>query len=179
MDDIVFSLDPGSIRTGWAVMQFPEQLIEAGLILPDKVRAESEFRIAAMCRDLRQLLNKWQPETIVIEWTSGKVGRRRHKGGGAGLAIYGISIGALWQTCEAWRCSLPIEQQLDVKILLIRENVWTNSILKSDRAAAVASLFPEYKVEQDTGGDIADALGLGLWYLRERKVRLAAMVSGA
>jgi len=173
MDDIVFSLDPGSIRTGWAVMQFPEQLIEAGLILPDKVRAESEFRIAAMCRDLRQLLNKWQPETIVIEWTSGKVGKRRHKGSGAGLGVHGAATGALWQTCEAWRYSLPIEQQLEFKILLVRENVWTHSVPKEDRIAAVANLFPQYKPEDDRGGDIADALGLGLWYLREQRVILA------
>jgi len=172
MNDIVFAIDPGSIRSGWCVMKPPEQLVEAGLLLPNKLRALPEFRINDQCESLRELLNKWQPKTILLEWTSGKVGRKRHRGQGAGLAIYGISVGSLWQVVLAWRRALPAKQQLEVKVELILENLWCRQIPKSERIATVAATFPEYNASQDPGGDIADALGLAVWYLRERVVKL-------
>ena len=107
MKDLIFSLDPGSKKTGWALMRAPERLIRAGLLLPDKQKNPSELRIAAMCRSLWDLLNHWQPRDIVIEWTSGKV-QRRHKGGGAGLAVHGAATGAIWREVVAWlRYQLP------------------------------------------------------------------------
>jgi hypothetical protein len=175
MNNLIFGLDPGSIRSGWAILDYREQLIEAGSMY-GKTKADPEFRISAMCHDLRQLLSKWQPKTIVIEITSGKVGRKRHTGCGSGLAVYGMAVGSLWQICEAWRFSLPIEQQFDVKILLIRENDWTRQVPKEDRNAAIAAMFTEYKIQDDPGGDVADAIGLGLWFLHEQIVRLAELV---
>ena len=36
MNDIVFTIDPGSKKTGWCVMDGRCQLLQAGLIKPDK-----------------------------------------------------------------------------------------------------------------------------------------------
>lgn len=171
MNDIIFSLDPGSLKTGWALMRPPEQLIKAGLLLPDKQKNPSELRIAAMCRSLWELLNHWQPRDIVIEWTSGKV-QRRHKGGGAGLAVHGAATGSLYRECVAWLRWQPPQNQLETNVILVRENDWSRGIPKKERAAAISAIFTQYKPEQDPGGDIADAIGLNVWYQREQAVRL-------
>lgn len=163
MNGPVLSIDPGSKRTGWAVLTQREQLLQAGLLTGDKGIDHAEFRITAMCRGLHELLEEWQPETVLIEWSSGHVGRRRHKGGGAGLATYGIAIGGLWQVAVAWARSCEPPAQ----VRCIEENLWTNRVPKEDRVVAVAQRFREYRIEDDPGGDIADAIGLGLWWIRE------------
>jgi len=171
-DKLIFSIDPGSKKTGWAVMAAREQLIQAGLLLPDKQSTAPEFRIHRMCEDLRNLLDEIQPAVILIEWTSGKVGKKRHGGGGAGLAIHGAATGALWREVLAWRRALPAEQQLAVKVELTLENVWTRGVPKKKRIDAVNVAFPQYDPEKDRGGDIGDAIGLAIWYQREQTVRL-------
>ncbi len=176
MNDVLFSIDPGSVRTGWAVIKDPERLIEAGLLLPDKRAAAAELRINSMCQDLWLLLDKHQPKSILIEWTSGHVGRKRHHGGGAGLAVYGVSIGALWREAVAWRRSLPTNDGIEVEIILMSENEWTRGVPKVDRQAAIADIFPEYQIKQDPGGDIADAPGLAVWYLRRKIINLVEAI---
>jgi len=176
MNDIVFAIDPGSKKTGWAVMGAREKLIQAGLLLPDKQSIAPEFRIHRMCEDLRNLLDELQPAVIVVEWTSGKVGRKRHRGQGAGLAIYGIAVGSLWREVLAWRRALPAEQQLKVKVELVLENTWTRGIPKRKRIDAVNAAFPQYDPELDRGGDVADAIGLACFYQRECLLRAAELV---
>jgi hypothetical protein len=171
-NNVIFAIDPGSIKTGWAVLELPERLIEAGLLLPDKRAAGAEFRIDSICISLWELLDKHRPATILLEWPSGHVGRKRHHGGGAGLSIYGAACGSLWRECVAWRRSLPPEERIEVIIRLILESEWTRGIPKQDRAAVVAATFPEYRPEDDTGMDISDALGLAVWYSRRQMLKL-------
>lgn len=176
MHGTILSLDPSSTCTGWALMDRSARLLQGGLLTPDKLKTDPQFRIAAMCRDLRQLLDELQPEMILIEWPSGHVGTKRHHGGGAGLSIYGAACGGLWQVCEHWLRSLPPEQQNDREVELILENDWTRGVPKVDRVAGVASRFSEYSIEQDPGGDLADAIGLGVWFLTEYRARLAEQI---
>jgi len=172
MNDLILSIDPGSLRTGWALMKPPEHLVKAGLLLPNKQTAPSEFRIDAMCRSLWTILNYYQSKIILVEWTSGKVGKRHGSGGGAGLAVHGAATGALWREVVAWIRYRPPQIQLETDIVLIRENEWTRGVPKQDRAFSIAAMFPEYKIEDDPGCDIADAIGLAVWYMREQAVRL-------
>lgn len=172
MNDLIFSLDPSSTRTGWALLGRAGQLLQAGLLLPDKVRSEPQFRILRMADDLRQLLNELAPGTVVIEITSGKVGTNRHKGSGAGLGVYGMAVGFLWAVAECWLRQLPAEQRGKTEIVLVKENDWTNRIPKTDRIAAVAAEFSEYESAKDPNGDVADAIALGLWWLKEFRVQL-------
>ena len=173
IDDLILALDPGSICSGWAVMDRSERLIEAGILTPDKTGLASQFRIARMCEDLIQLLAEWEPGMVVIEWTSGKVVRSRHKGHGAGLAVHGAATGALWQAAEAWRRALPAEQQNETQILLITENLWTGGVPKRDRLDGIAAVFNQYNPKNDKTGDMGDAIGLALWHIKERRVQLA------
>lgn len=163
MNDPVLSIDPGSKRTGWTVLTQREQLLQVSVLTGDKTTDPAEFRIAAMCRGLRELLDEWQPGAVLIEWSSGHVGRQRHRGAGAGLVVYGIAIGALWQVVVAWARSCEPPAQ----VCCIEENLWTNRVPKEDHIAAIVQRFREYRIEDDPCGDIADAIGLGLWWVRE------------
>lgn len=139
----------------------------------DNPKAGSEIRIADMCNGIWSLLNYWLPGVVILEWCTGKVGRRHGTGGGAGLAVYGASCGALWREVCAWLRYQPPEKELITKIILINENTWTRGINKRDRQIAIADLFPGYRIEQDGGADLADAIGLAVFYQREKTVRLA------
>ena len=171
MNGPAFAIDPGSKKTGWAVLTEREQLVSAGLLTGDKTTDSAELRIRAMCRGLVFLLDEWQPGTVLIEWSSGHVGRRRHQGGGAGLAVYGIAIGALWQTAESWATTGEAESGGPrARVCCIAENLWTNRVPKADRLTAVAQQFPAYRVEDDPGGDVGDAIALGVWWCKEQQL---------
>lgn len=179
MSHIIFSIDPGSQRSGWAAITSEEKLVEAGLLLPERTRDEAATRLQVMMHDLTQLLIQYQPGVIVLEWTSGKVVASRHQGGGAGLAIYGIAIGALWAVSRQWAHVSRMAGQ-PCQVVCIRENEWTQGRPKlrrqiGGRAALsrvdlVQHRYPAYVPEKDPGGDVADAIGLNLWYQHKQKL---------
>ena len=159
----VLSLDPSSTVVGWSVMASATRLIGAGLITPAIHSEPSYGRICGMRHDLRDLLDEQQPATILIEWTRGKVGKRHH-GRGAGLAVYGCGVGAMATECEHWSETHP------AAVVPIYENDWTRGVPKRDRQLAIASMFDQYRVGDDPGGDMADAIGLGVWWFRQRNL---------
>lgn len=171
VENIIFSLDPGSCKCEWCVVTREKELVAGGHLLPRKIKASNDVRIGDMCADLRVLLNEWMPKIVLIEWCSGHVGRRRHRGAGAYLSIYGISVGALWWTIVTWKESLPEEQQSGIEVVLIDEILWTGGIDKFSRATAIANLFPRYNITKDPGHDLADSIGLCVWYLRDQAIR--------
>lgn len=176
MSDLILAIDPSSKRTGWAVMTMGGQLREAGIITPAKQSAASQYRIASMREDLQTLLEEVRPTIVLIEYVSSHVGRRRHQGEGSGLAVYGCAVGVTWQAVEDWKHTLPAERQSRTLIHLIDPDVWTAGVEKEQRQLAVASEYPTYDPKVDPGGDIADAIGLGVWFQRER---IAMMLKGA
>jgi len=162
----ILALDPSSSRTGYALLTEQETLREAGLLKPGKTTDPAAERIGAMCLDLAELLAALAPDVIVIEWTSGHVGRKRHRGGGAGLAVYGIAIGALWQVARHY--AAPAGARVEI----VAENDWTDGVPKPDRIGNIARLYPAYNPARDTGGDAADAIGLARWWIRRHRLKL-------
>lgn len=156
----LLAIDPGSVNTGYALFE-DDKLVDAGRLHASQTWTPVE-RIHALIADMRKLIADTGPGTIVIEITSGKV-QARHGGGGAGLAIYGVAVGALWATC--------LQHAAQVEAVL--ENVWTCGVPKRSRQMAVAAAYPQYRASQlvDRGGDIADAIGLGLWYMQRTRLR--------
>ncbi|MBN1510565.1 MAG: hypothetical protein JXB13_00990 [Phycisphaerae bacterium] len=179
MTPTVFSLDPGSKQTGWAVLTMDERLVEAGLLLPDRVWDDAATRLAAMKQSLIALLDQYRPQVIVIEWTSGKVIKSRHTGGGAGLPIYGVAVGAFWQVCEYWAEACRREGR-SCAVVRIAENEWTQGRPKLrrriggtpalSRVDLIEHRFPSYVPEKDPGGDVADAIGVNLHYQRRQRL---------
>jgi len=174
---IILAIDPSSTRTGYCVMDFKEELLEAGLILPAKITLDAAQRIKCMCDDIDNILQITKPDYVVVEWTSGKVGSKRHKGNGAGLAIYGVSIGAIWITIEHWAARAcegddkPATAGKPV-VILIDENDWTGGTPKRQRAETIRRLYPTFDFSKDTGGDITDSVGLGRYYIGQKKMEL-------
>lgn len=162
--EVLLALDPSSTVVGYAALRRNRSLIEAGLIEPASRSDASIERVRTMGDDLVTLLDRLRPTVVLVEWTKGKVGRRRHGGQGAGLAVYGAGVG--WMACraECWASGRGCE------VIAVLENDWTRGVPKEARQAAMRTLVPEYAGVEDRGGDIADALGLGLWWLKEQSL---------
>jgi len=161
MNELILSLDPSSTIVGFAFLRIDAGLVRAGVIEPAKRAEPSYRRILSMRIDLRGLLDEYKPGTILIEWTKGKVGRRHH-GRGAGLAVYGCGVGAIATEAEHWA------EANDAEVEAILENDWTRGVPKNTRQIAIANLYQEYRIGNDPGGDIADAIGMAVWWLRRR-----------
>lgn len=157
---IILSLDPSSTIIGYAVMD-DGRLCEAGPITPDQRTGPSYQRVRDMSRYLRQVMDVVRPGVILIEWTKGKVGKR-HLGRGAGLAVYGTGVGAALATADSWA-----EDRPGVLVFPILENDWTRGITKEKRSQLIAQQYPRYRPADDPGGDVADAIGLAAWWIRQ------------
>jgi hypothetical protein len=155
----VLALDPSSTCVGYALLRAADVLVECGRLTPAKARATPAHRIPTIGQELAALLAATTPTEVVIEITSGKVaGHARARGhNGAGLGVYGMAVGYLWRECVA---------AVGESVATVEENVWTAGVPKNRRARYIATLFPVYRTANDPGGDIADAIGLGRWYLQ-------------
>lgn len=162
---MLLALDPSSTRTGYAVFDSAGKIAEAGYLNPRFATDKAWDRIASMIEDLAELLRATAPRRIVIEVPSGKVGGGQRRGAGASLCIYGFAVGAIWATCRSATCN-PTTDEVD-------ERSWTLRVPKEIRRSRVAAEFPEYRkvMSKDGGGDVADAIGIGLWWIEQRRIR--------
>ena len=161
----ILSLDPGIEITGWACMD-GLRLLECATIRPFDNREHATDRINGICAGLLRLLSELGPAVVLIEWDSGHVNRKRHKGGGAGLATHGAVTAALWREAVHWA-----RGRQGAEVVPVDENLWTRGVPKDVRALAVAAEYVTYPQESDIGCNIADAIGLAVWWARERRVR--------
>jgi hypothetical protein len=155
---VILALDPSSTCIGWAKAD-NGRIVEAGRIRPEKGKAEPLDRILSMLADLMLVLLACRdfPRIVVVEIPSGHVGARHH-GGGAGLATYGMAVGAVYAYLQSYRC----------RTVPVKENVWTRGRPKAQRQRELLLTWPEYRKLRDPGGDIADAAGLALWYMEHK-----------
>ena len=166
VNEVILSLDPSSKAIGWAIMLPPVELVGGGVITPDDKTARSFDRIVNMCESLAELLKEIEPGSILIEWTLGKVGQRRHKGGGAGLSVYGAGVGYAAAICRSYTKAVE-----GCELIPILENDWTRGVKKRERQLAVIQEYPHYLPDLDPGGDLSDAIGMAVWWLREQRIR--------
>lgn len=164
---MIISLDPSLTKTGYFVGEMKAgkctNWIEAGFLRPKAKRSgvaiDAYERLDSLYYDTCSLiLGHVGVRHIAIEVTSGKTSKR-HKGNGAGLALYGAAVYAVCAACADIVKRLPYE----VDIYRIYENDWTRGIKKESRQRDIAYSFPQYDLEKDKGGDIADAVGLARW----------------
>lgn len=162
----IIAVDPSSTRTGYAVMQPPGKVIEGGYLTPRRCRDEPIVRATAMGRELRDLIAGEHPHDVVVEVTSGKV-QARHRGGGAGLAVYGMAVGLILGAALYGQVCCPKHWGTH----WVYENEWTQGRPKDARRERLRIEYPQYAAAfaADSGGDLADAIGLGLWWFGERR----------
>ena len=163
---LILGLDPSSTTTGYAILNGPDNLREAGLFAPTNKRAPALERIAEMIDDLTATIADYHPSRAVIEITSGKVGKR-HGGQGAGLAVYGMAVGALW-----WATVKLLGPD---QVTAIDENTWTQGIPKRRRQMELFARFPKYadwaNGGNDPGADAADAIGVARWWMMREQIK--------
>lgn len=170
MSTKLLALDPSSSRTGYAVGTGPARadLIDAGLLVPNGGAALRRLR--QLRHDLINLLREHRPDAIVLEVPSGKV-HGYHRGGGAGLSIYGMAAGVALDVAwhYGWEC-----RRRGIEIKPVDANLWTRGVRKSHRQRCMAHDYQGiYDPRRDPGGDTADALGLLQWWFGQRRAREA------
>lgn len=156
-DGVIVGIDPSSTTTGYARMTLAGELVDAGRFIAP--RKDTPLRRILYMRQAVAELVRGVP-AVVIEITTGKVAAR-HRGGGAGLAVYGMAVGAILVEAE----------HVCDNVLAVTENVWTEGVRKMQRRREIAVMFPAYSaiVKRDPGGDVSDAIGLCLWWLRQHR----------
>jgi len=165
----LLAIDPSSMRTGCAVMDFNGKLLDMLFIKPNAADKPSD-RILYQCADIRGGLDNrifGDLTRIVIEGTAGKINKKRNKGQGAGMAVYGMAVGAMWMTCCGW----SLASKYGCVVTIVAENDWTRGVPKKQRAINMSLLYPQYKPYLDPGLDVGDAIGLGMWWLNEQKMK--------
>ena len=146
--------------------------VTGGIITAKPESKEPIDRIDDMVADVREMLGMFRPVLIVVEITSGKVAGRlqfdkdgQRKKNVQGQGVYGMAVGAVQQACMDWA-----KVHIGVEVLRVKENVWTQKKSKQQRADGIHLLYPTIDWTPDTGNDMADATGLALWGIGERKL---------
>ncbi len=164
----MIALDPSSTCIGYAIFGCEGardyELKSAGRIT-SKPKDKATVRMVKLADEIMDLIDEYDgPRTlIVVEIPSGHVNRGRHGGGGAGLSVYGMAVGYL----------LGRLASVDVDVRMVLENDWTRGIPKGKRQQWVAARHRCYDASKDAGGDVADAIGLGEWWIMEQKLPAA------
>ena len=161
-------IDPASRETGWCVAMPAEDygvmVLAAGVIGFDLRHDKNPYlRVNDIRHGLEHIMNKLDKSLSVfaIEVTSGKVNRGRHKGGGAGLAIHGVSVGALWTCGLMWK---PPSGGDGPMVVPVTENAWKGGFGKEKSARVAKLYFDAYVPEDDVDYNRADAIAFAVWY---------------
>jgi len=158
----VLGLDPASVKTGYAIAHGPDDVVDAGILLPCRTRDPAVQRVVDVGRELAALIDEHKPDFAVVEIPSGHV---RGKFNGAGLTIYGMAVGYMLRVC--------VEKLPDARVECIDEQTWTAAVPKRRRQNAVATICKRYAQGRhaDTGADAADAIGLLLYWFAVQQAR--------
>jgi Holliday junction resolvasome RuvABC endonuclease subunit len=164
-------LDVSSSCTGWAAFHAAGPHHERPYSF-DRIRPLAKLpsvqRIDRQVAKLREIVRMCEPALVVMEWSSGKTHGRIARA--SGLAVLGQAQGAVRQLLA----------DLNVPVVTVPENEWTKGSPKRKRAENVRFLVPNYRIEDDPGFDIADAIGLGLYYkAKQRQAELIARATEA
>jgi len=166
----ILALDPSSSITGYAILN-GETIVEAGRIR-GKSKAAPIARVLAMRGELIEILHEHDPKAVVIELPLEKQ-YTRHPERKSGMAVWAGAAWALWAFAYEWafeKASTNDAYRTELgtapanPLLYPVPNTWTAGSTKDERKLKVSLLWPPYKTARDEGGDIADAICLGLWW---------------
>lgn len=152
---MLLALDPSSTCTGYARYDAAGKLVDAGKLVPVGKTWLQRFRSLAV--DLDALLAETGPDRIVIEVSTSKYGTARSRGAFT-AGVYHAAWGYLLKACDDSGC----------QVSEVEANEWTKGWSKSSRAVAAGARYCQYDPAKDRGGDVADAICLGEWFLRRR-----------
>lgn len=178
---IILVFDPSIINTGWAVLK-PWATVQMAsaptlrLLAHGVIRSREQDpydRLFVICNDACNKATECRATDVVIETTSGKVGKT-HKGGGAGLSMYGVAVGGLVMALDLYRM-VETSTWLDRRFMLHRvlENLWTAGQPKHStgkRTGRHEQTLAEFGLPKKTTDHETDAIALGTWWYANRKL---------
>lgn len=171
----LIAIDPSSTRIGWAL--FDGDLVDAGFTRPERTRDSYLGRVRSMVDELAGMVERHGPQVAVIEVPSGMAARGSRAGMAGTQAIYGLAVGAVWECMRGIVPSSAVGGRGTVETTTERE--WTRSVPKTARARRVRFQYPHLDWASDGGLDMADAIGIGLWWQAESVVRAARAAGGS
>lgn len=159
---MLLAIDPSMTMTGYAVLDGPRRIVEAGVFRP---RGKGQVtRLASMMLDARSLFVVHDVQDVVVELPgtyhiAAKQGRRS----AVNLPWYGVAVGSFLFGIMDHAHGVSVSQ-------------WAAKFPKGDRdkanrVALVKSLFPGVELgAKSVAGNVADAILMGVWWL-ERNPR--------
>jgi len=166
----LLSLDPSLTATGYALLGRNHEgklvVADAGIIRPEKAKAPTQFRVDAICGQVREVIREHSPSTVIVECPTHKQHTRQaHKL--SGLPLWGMLSGAVYATCrEMSGAPLCVDMV---------SNEWTRGTTKLARQRQIAAIVNSYHPTLDRGADVSDAIAMALWWLDEGAQRAGAM----
>jgi hypothetical protein len=161
----LLSLDPSSSVVGYALF-IDGKLHDAGKLTPDKASASALARVISLRQQLVEMLYFEQPDVIIIEAMVEKQ-YTRNAGRVTALALCGWAMGVAFGTCITWAACGNTTSCTAVHAVGNQE--WTRGRRKDEAKTLTAAEFPQYNPKDDKGGDVADAISMGLWWLAAQK----------
>lgn len=162
---MILAIDPSSSCTGFAVLAHTGRVSVHGRIKA-KNGEGTHRRVSRMIEDLRWYADQQTCSECVIE--SPSVQSRQRKANGESRAPftsikYVVAYGRILQA---------MSERMEVHEVTARE--WTRGRPKAIRAETIKAIVPTYTGKGDSGMDEADAIGLGLWWCDQRRLRGAS-----
>lgn len=167
---VILAIDPASRVTGLALLDAHGEIVNAFRATPDKGMGDkpAHLRVPAMAAAACETLYEFPTlRRVVVEVPSGRPGTGSKAGASSSLIVYGFAAGWIAAKVEA------VCRTLDIECDLVTEAEWTQRFAKRCGGAAkakrieyAAARYPTYRAVmeagKDPGGDVADALCLGL-----------------
>ena len=168
-ETILLSLDTSSTKTGWAI--FGNGIYEESGVLDWSHVKETEDRLLIMYIDIIQLINKYEPDILVIEKDIVGSGKRQNM---STINTLVKLIGGVWAYCVQLNMDTPMDFQIgefNVYYVEYTPSEWRKLVgitaRKRDdcKAASIKRIKDVYSLNVDDNE--ADAINIGEAYINE------------
>lgn len=167
----ILSIDPGMTNTGYAVLDGPDFVVEAGLLQPDAL-ADPIDRLRSMVKDARELVRTHDIMEVVVETPMDAMYGNFSPRSLVSLPWYGIAIGAF------------VFGITGVPVVTVSASTWGRHYPrgakgtkeyrdKAARVELVSTLYPKIKMptSRSKAAGMVDAILIGRWWMFERHAR--------
>lgn len=165
----LLGVDPSSTRTGWVIMTGPTEIVDATICRPLGAKAPPLERAISMAGEVVGITRNMRVTHVVIETPALHAhGHVLPRAQGHGLAVYGMAVGII-----AYAVRMAIGWR---NMTAVPADEWTPPrTSKKRRQVMIAAEFPQYReimeAGKDPGGDVADAIGLCLWWFGQQQIK--------
>ena len=167
----LLAIDPGMTNTGYAVLDGPDFVVEAGVLQPDAL-ADPIDRLRSMVKDARELVLAHDVFEVVVETPMDVMYGKFSPRSLVSIPWYGIAIGAF------------VFGVTGVPVATVSASTWGKHYPrgkkgtkeyrdKAARIAAVASIYPTIKMpaSKAKAAGMVDAILIGRWWMFDRHAR--------